>query len=1140
MNKNYNLKLDLQFRCNNSVMKFNQFDNNTSDFFMKISNGGKSFDIEKAIVVLAVIKPSGKVASQFVEVKNDIIYADLKSSMKDEIGTYTAKAMLILKDERVVTDAISYEVEEDKIFSLLNDTVETAEDFTLLTDMLSRLSTIEITEEQRIVNEAERILAEENRKIEEAKRVEAELIRQHEEADRAKYDATRESNENIRKQNESIRLANETNRIDEEAKRVEEENKRKLAEEERNANYNFMTEDEERRRSEANAHKEAEVLRVQAETDRVNEEAKRRTTEQARVSAENTRVSNENTREANEVVRKNNENQRVEAETQRQSRYNSFISDAEKVANDFEAYTNSAKASEEERKTNELDRKSQEDRRVSNENERVSNENIRKISENARIESEKQRVDAENLRKEKIIEIQSDYDSLKKVIIDENASANLQNQINQTNSQLEHIANKGTTVEVLERVTKEEIDRQIQDGTIANLTIKDSSIDGDKIKEDSIKFKHCDFLEGFVDYENLHKEYTLGVGQGAGKVVVGGSVNVSSIFPVIPNMSYNFKVDGEHDRFRICGLNTLDGKVSTTTPYLKTYTSDDKLSEFTIDNIGDINTLVVSVSASNQTPFLEVYINEKSDVDFKFPVKADIVKDGAIIDGSGIKEGSIKNASLKDVSIEPTKTTFLTEGKNKYKGEIIRGYAIIANRNGEISNQNDENFIIAYATIKSNTQYTVSYPHTSQKFRICELNDKYDFNTTYPPNSADKLVISDDNLKEYTFTTSENAKMLLVYMSDKGVIHDLQIEENEVKTDYRPYGFKLFNRYIEDITDINMVEKMFKNFIVDKDNALNKFYECTTIERDENISKKQCAEIYELYDSLMNNNNKYISKEVLGNTTFDNIPINCYKFTPPSLKITNFISTEGRFENTDEKINVQRKRIICLSGVHGDERSTVIGLYTFLKDVCDNPENNILLEKIKREIEFIIVPIVNPTGYNACSRFAKNQLGNLVVDINREFKDSLLTSESYNGLSNEAKVIADLIKANKEVLTLVVDLHNMQPQVGENLSWWIMDGEILKSKANKAIVKTSRKWQEKYNFLEQDKDFLFGSTSTSDMIYPDAPAFTIQRFAHSLGLDALTLEFATAIKYNNFVSYSKEQLNLHLSLIGNLLSEYVD
>ena len=194
MDRKYNLRLDLQFKCNNSTMKFNQFDNNTSDFFMRITNAGKLVDIEKAIVVLAAIKPSGKVASQFIEIKNDVIYADLKPSMKDEIGIYTAQAMLILEDERVVTDAISYEVEEDKIFALLNDTVEATEDFTLLTDMLNRLSTIELSEEQRQINEAERILSEENRKIEEAKRVEAELVRVHEEADRAKYDATRESN----------------------------------------------------------------------------------------------------------------------------------------------------------------------------------------------------------------------------------------------------------------------------------------------------------------------------------------------------------------------------------------------------------------------------------------------------------------------------------------------------------------------------------------------------------------------------------------------------------------------------------------------------------------------------------------------------------------------------------------------------------------------------------------------------------------------------------------------------------------------------------------------------------------------------------------------------------------------------------
>ena len=403
MNKEYKIKLDLNKKLYNKKMAFNQFDENVNDFYIEVTKNNELVkDLDKSIVTLVAIKPNNTVDAQFIEVKEGQIYADLKPSMCDLVGNYQAKAMIVLEGEIVTTDTINYSVNEDKIISKLNDDVVSDERFTLFTDALARLSAIEISEEQRRINEAERILAEENRKTEEAKRVEAELIRQHEEANRAKYDAIRESNENIRKQNESIRLANETNRIDEEAKRVEEENKRILAEEERNANYNFMTEDEERRRSEANAHKEAEILRVQAETNRVNEEAKRRTTEQARVSAENTRVSNENTRKDNEETRQSNEAKRVEAETQRQNRYNSFISDAEANANNFENYTNNAKVKEEERKANEEARKLKEDRRISNEVERISNENNRKANEVAREENETSR---QNIFENKVNEI---------------------------------------------------------------------------------------------------------------------------------------------------------------------------------------------------------------------------------------------------------------------------------------------------------------------------------------------------------------------------------------------------------------------------------------------------------------------------------------------------------------------------------------------------------------------------------------------------------------------------------------------------------------------------------------------------------------------------------------------------------------
>lgn len=392
MNKEYKIKLDLNKKLYNKKMAFNQFDENVNDFYIEVTKNNEVVkDLDKSIITLVTIKPNNAVDAQFIEVKEGQIYADLKPSMCDLVGNYQAKAMIVLEGEIVTTDTIIYSVSEDKIISRLNDDIVSDERFALFTDALARLSTIEISEEQRVINEAERILSEENRKIEEAKRVEAELIRQHEEADRAKYDATRESNENIRKINEEARISSENVRLENEANRIEQEANRVKAEQLRKDNYNLMTKDEERRRSEANAHREAEVLRVQAENTRVNEEAKRRTTEQARVSAENTRVSNENTRKANETTRQTNETHRVEAETQRQNRYNSFILEAEANANNFENYTNAAKVNEGERKSNELNRKSQEDRRVSNEVERISNENTRKANEVAREKNETSR-----------------------------------------------------------------------------------------------------------------------------------------------------------------------------------------------------------------------------------------------------------------------------------------------------------------------------------------------------------------------------------------------------------------------------------------------------------------------------------------------------------------------------------------------------------------------------------------------------------------------------------------------------------------------------------------------------------------------------------------------------------------------------
>lgn len=160
MDRKYNLRLDLQFRCNNSKMQFRQSDNKTSDFFMRITSGGELFNIDNAIVILAIIKPDNTSQAQFLEIREGKIYADLNSNMKDQVGTYKAQALLIYEDERVSTDVIEYEVTEDNILNQLETTVSTTEEFTMLQQMLSRLSVVENSENLRVENENNRLEAE--------------------------------------------------------------------------------------------------------------------------------------------------------------------------------------------------------------------------------------------------------------------------------------------------------------------------------------------------------------------------------------------------------------------------------------------------------------------------------------------------------------------------------------------------------------------------------------------------------------------------------------------------------------------------------------------------------------------------------------------------------------------------------------------------------------------------------------------------------------------------------------------------------------------------------------------------------------------------------------------------------------------
>ena len=161
-------------------------------------------------------------------------------------------------------------------------------------------------------------------------------------------------------------------------------------------------------------------------------------------------------------------------------------------------------------------------------------EDIRKSNEKQRQEEHSRKM---NEVSGVVSDIQKDYDSLQKIIIDENASANLQNQINQTNSQLEHKANN-------EYINlNDEVAKTFTNGFDFNLVYE---IDRSKLNigKNSIQIKATS-QENLVGYANLEASKTkYNLPPIGTKVIIGGiEYNISNASEDGSNQTYTLNTN---------------------------------------------------------------------------------------------------------------------------------------------------------------------------------------------------------------------------------------------------------------------------------------------------------------------------------------------------------------------------------------------------------------------------------------------------------------------------------------------------------------------------------------------------------------------------------------------------------------------
>lgn len=167
LDKQYFIKLDTKLSTSNDIPQFSISDCDTSDMLIRITNENTLVNLTDVIVLMVAISPNGSTQADFLEVKKaeeGLIYCDLKESFKNIQGPWKARIMCIYQDEKIVTSTFSYNVIADE-FVTLNEKVLSDDRYPILTDLISRLSIIELSEKQRQTNETSRIEAEKQREI---------------------------------------------------------------------------------------------------------------------------------------------------------------------------------------------------------------------------------------------------------------------------------------------------------------------------------------------------------------------------------------------------------------------------------------------------------------------------------------------------------------------------------------------------------------------------------------------------------------------------------------------------------------------------------------------------------------------------------------------------------------------------------------------------------------------------------------------------------------------------------------------------------------------------------------------------------------------------------------------------------------
>lgn len=302
-----------------------------------------------------------------------------------------------------------------------------------------------------------------------------------------------------------------------------------------------------------------------------------------------------------------------------------------------------------------------------------------------------------------------------------------------------------------------------------------------------------------------------------------------------------------------------------------------------------------------------------------------------------------------------------------------------------------------------------------------------------------------------------------------------------------------------------------------------------------NLGASSIQDIYDRYDKLLDQDVS-VSRKLLGyaadtdRTIDETLPI--YEYIISVSETTQKTHGEAGVTNL-----FKAPTILITTGVHGNEKAAVYGVYEFAKQLINNPQNSQGLDDLKSNFNFHIIPIVNPGGYNMQYR---NNLSE--VDLNRNFMNGWDELEHPNKGSEpysevETKILSNWFAKHQDAFAYI-DYHNLT-RIGESIgmaerkremtSYHLSPNPELDQMYSSLIRRLSHSWKNTYlkNFSDLG-NIAFG------FIYSDNGRHIPSTISEAYYTHGIELAAIPEITYNDPITPD----NLNTQIVLELSSEF--